>query len=62
MRVDGKFVDSEGNVPSGQYVRLLFPPGCFVTKYLSVICPGTTLLVKTMLWHHLPTTVKQRAR
>jgi hypothetical protein len=23
MRVDGKFVDSEGNRPSGQYVRLL---------------------------------------
>lgn len=23
MRVDGKFVDSEGNKPQGQYVRLL---------------------------------------
>lgn len=24
MRVDGKFVDSDGNRPSGQYVRLPF--------------------------------------
>lgn len=29
MRVDGKFVDSEGNRPSGQYVSLSFRTLCF---------------------------------
>jgi hypothetical protein len=51
MRVDGKFVDSEGNRPTGQYVCLPY----FQYRFMfSFILLGPTLSAKTMLWPHLP--------
>lgn len=35
MRIDGKFVDSEGNQPAGQYVRLASTPHQFHTWVLT---------------------------
>lgn len=62
MRVDGKFVDSEGNKPPGQGVRppLLLRVYWFSTT-LTMVYPGAALHSSTMLWSHLPADFFERA-
>lgn len=58
MRIDGKFVDTEGNQPQGQYVRFQL-----LRHELSTyaILAGPPIPFETMLRSHLSTTVVQRA-
>ena len=60
MRVDGKFLDAEGNRPEGQYVRSMFLPIRLV--FQARLFPGVTVLVTAMLWSHLSVIILQRAR
>lgn len=55
MRVDGKFVDSEGNRPSGQYVG---HPVLHAVRYLMLLA-GPVVLAEKMLWSHLQTAILQ---
>ena len=63
MRIDGKFVDSEGNQPAGQYVRLASTAASVshlcVDKKISV--KGPPVSPSTVLWRHLSPPVLQRA-
>lgn len=53
MRIDGKFVDAEGNRPVGQYVSNdLLNPSAFAD-----LPQGFVVSVATMLWAHLPLAV-----
>lgn len=56
MRIDGKFVDAEGNRPVGQYVRVFFIFPRVVTDQPS----GSSVPVETMLWSHLSSIVFER--
>lgn len=50
MRIDGKFVDADGNRPPGQYVS---PP--FSSLFGNKIgCLGFALSFEALLWSHLP--------
>jgi hypothetical protein len=61
MRVDGKFLDAEGNRPEGQYVRTLAP--CLSTSNLQAsFFIGAFIPVKTVLWSNLSLTIIQRTR
>ena len=51
MRIDGKFVDADGNRPPGQYVSGLLPPSPLSGDKLG--SPGFALPFKAMLWSHL---------
>lgn len=57
MRIDGKFVDAEGNQPDGQYVGV-------VTSNLDSLCTngisGPFILASTMLRSHIPSAIFQR--
>ena len=59
MRIDGKFVDSDGNQPAGQYVR--FAPTYQFTLVLTYYVKGPAVSPSTVLWRHLPAAVLQRA-
>jgi hypothetical protein len=59
MRVDGKFVDAEGNRPRGQYVSLL---GTLILN-TSLICnsiQGLAISPPALLWPDLPIVVIKR--
>jgi len=62
MRVDGKFVDAEGNRPTGQYVSsnraYMTPCGVLIVDPPS----GLAVPPTPMLWPHLPVTIVQRTR
>ena len=53
MRVDGKFVDSEGNRPEGQYVGDPVPSFDEV-GLIDNSCVGSVVPFETMLWVDLP--------
>jgi Protein of unknown function (DUF2408) len=53
MRIDGKFVDSEGNRPEGQYVRLKPTDRCCSIIDLLSQLTGSPLPPSTLLWCHL---------
>lgn len=55
MRIDGKFVDAEGDRPKGQYVSLA--RCAWVCLWCPDSAPGTSLSLETVLWSHLPLTV-----
>ena len=57
MRIDGKFVDSEGNRPPGQYVSSVV--GC--EGIFNRILSGTPVPSKKMLWPNLPIIIVKRA-
>lgn len=59
MRIDGKFVDAEGNRPVGQYVSLLF---LYDERPLNSRVVGLAIPLETMLWSHLPLAIIERAR
>jgi hypothetical protein len=63
MRIDGKFVDSEGNQPAGQYVRLASTPRQFHTAWVLThfSVKGPPVSPSTVLWRHLSAAVLQRA-
>lgn len=52
MRVDGKFVDADGNKAEGQYVSLFI--AYWISKYAKRFGPGTHVPPPTMLRSHLP--------
>lgn len=52
MRVDGKFVDADGNKAEGQYVSLFIT--YWISKYAKRFGPGTHVPPPTMLRSHLP--------
>jgi hypothetical protein len=55
MRIDGKFVDSEGNRPSGQYVSILFQ---LITEPIySIYQIGITVPPAAMLWAHISSAI-----
>ncbi len=58
MRVDGKFVDSDGNMPSGQYVGFILKG---TTSLLMITVSGLTLPSSTLSWPHLPLAILKRA-
>ena len=60
MRIDGKFVDSDGNQPAGQYVGLA--PTHQFTWVLTNYLKGPAVSPPTVLWRHLSAAVLQRAR
>jgi Protein of unknown function (DUF2408) len=60
MRVEGKFVDSEGNRPEGQYVSL--PLARRKEASLTALLKGLALLAQEMLWLDLSATFLKRAR
>ena len=60
MRVDGKFVDAEGNRPAGQYVSSCIAgrPGISCGANINVIlATGPFILAETMLWSNLPSLI-----
>lgn len=57
MRIDGKFVDTEGNRPPGQYVS-----GACTCRCATIhTCAGPTVLAETVLWPYLPSIIIERA-
>jgi hypothetical protein len=60
MRIDGKFVDSDGNRPPGQYVSQLLL-GMKMSADTIISVPGALVPLKTMLWSDLSTAVVKRA-
>jgi hypothetical protein len=56
MRIDGKFVDAEGNRPPGQYVsaRML------AHRQLFTHITGSAILAETVLWSYLPVVILKR--
>lgn len=59
MRIDGKFVDSDGNRPGGQYVSAVSYAHRRAPSQLILI--GAALSAEAMLRPHLPSSVFQRA-
>ena len=57
MRIDGKFVDSEGNKPAGQYVCLKLTDRHFSVIDLLFQPTGSPLPPSTLLWCHLSVAV-----
>jgi len=57
MRIDGKFVDAEGNKPPGQYVSAHM----LAHRQLFTHIAGSTVLTQTVLWFHLPVVIVERA-
>jgi hypothetical protein len=56
MRVDGKFVDAEGNRPTGQYVSLINERRSFWNSD-RINNSGLVVPLASMLWTHLPATI-----
>lgn len=58
MRVDGKFVDSDGNMPSGQYVGFIL---INKASLLTIASSGSAIPSPTLPWSHLPLAILKRA-
>jgi hypothetical protein len=63
LRVDGKFVDSEGNKPSGQYVGAMLVR--LIGELVLMDCPGrgsgAVVSLAAVLWYYIHALVEQRA-
>ena len=59
MRVEGKFVDSEGNRPGGQYVRFSFDNSKSMDNVDKPVMSGFDVSLTAMLWPTLSVIIFQ---